>query len=825
MINKISKVAILLLTISLSLATGKAENVFPQGKDSLNGKITGVIIDRDNNSPLSSAAIQLLDTKDNSVISGTESATDGKFLIENIPFGIYNLKVDLIGYSNVLVKGISLSNDKSQVNLEPIKLKSGLVSTEEIIVEAEKSAMELKPDKKIFNVEGNMITQGGTAVDILKNVPSVSVDVDGNISFRGSQNVKIVVDGKPFGSQGANIGNLLEQIPANQISSVELITNPSAKFEAEGPSGIINIVLKKGGGFGYNGSFTLNAGTRDKYNGTLSMNMRNDKLRLNGSYDYRLFNFVIEGASNRQNFLSSSSAFLNQQTSGRVRNINHFGKGGLDYNIDEQNSISLTGNYNDRERQRNETTESKQYDMNNVLNENYFFKTNEKTDGYNFDLALNYFLKFKNPKQSLTSDISYFNTNDNTTGLTDRTYVVTTSNVGEKQTQLNIEDNHETNLQLDYTQPFSENTKLETGYKSIFRNTDKDFKTEVFNPITNSYVLDPYLSNRFIYKEQIHGAYAMFSGKIKEFNYQLGLRAEQTNSNGDLATTGQKFDNDYFGLFPSASISQKLGTEEEISLSYSRRITRPSLNQLNPFVNTSDPLNYFSGNPNLKPEYTNSIELGFAKYYTTTTINPSIFYRDSKDQLARTRVLIDTNVTLTSFANYGSSKTYGAELIVSTTLFKFWSINGSGSYFKTDVEAENIQKGFVNDGYAWSGRMNSTMKFPDILDVTFSYFYSGKLIIPQGELAPFQSFDVALRKDFLEGQASVGLRISDVFNKLKFQVLLKGEQFDENFFRKRDTRSAFLSFTYKFGKGDNNDDKKRRRDRVPDQNQNDGMGF
>jgi len=824
MINKIMKVAILLLTIFLSLATSKAETTFLQGKDSLNGKITGVIIDKDNNSPLSSAAIQLLNPKDNSVVSGTETATDGKFSIENIPFGTYNLKVDLIGYSNVLVKSISLSKDKSEVNLEPIKLKSGLVSTEEIVVEAEKSAMELKPDKKVFNVEGNMITQGGTAVDILKNVPSVSVDFDGNISFRGSQNVKIVVDGKPFGSQGANIGNLLEQIPANQISSVELVTNPSAKFEAEGPSGIINIVLKKGGGFGYNGSFTLNAGTKDKYNGTLNMNMRNDKLRLNGSYDYRLFNFIIEGGSNRQNFISSSSAFLNQQTSGRVRNTNHFGKGGLDYNIDERNSISLTGNYNDRERQRNETTESSQYDGNNVLNENYFFKTNEKTDGYNFDVALNYLLKFKNPKQSLTSDISYFNTNDNTTGLTERIYVVPTSNIGEKQTQLNIEDNHETNFQLDYIQPFSENTKLETGYKSIFRKTDKDFKTDVFNSITNSYEPDPDLSNKFIYKEQIHGAYAMFSGKIKEFNYQLGLRTEQTNSNGDLATTGQKFDNDYFGLFPSASISQKLGTEEEISLSYSRRITRPSLNQLNPFVNTSDPLNYFSGNPNLKPEYTNSIELGFAKYFTVTTINPSIFYRDSKDQLARTRVLIDTNVTLTSFDNYGSSKTYGAELIVSTTLFKFWSINGSGSYFNTDVEAENIQKGFVNDGYAWSGRMNSTMKFPDILDITFSYFYSGKLIIPQGELAPFQSFDVALRKDFLDGQASVGLRVSDVFNNLKFNVLLKGEQFDENFFRKRDTRAAFLSFTYKFGKGDKNDERKRRRDR-PDQNQNDGMGF
>ncbi|MEO6694506.1 MAG: outer membrane beta-barrel family protein [Ignavibacteria bacterium] len=795
------------------------------GKDTINGRIKGSIIDKDNNTPLASVTIQLLNIKDNSLVSGTETATDGKFTLENIPFGTYNLKIGLIGYSNAIVKDILLNKEKNVLDLEPVKLKSGLVSTEEIVVEAEKSAIELKPDKKVFNVDGNMITQGGSAIDILKNVPSVSVDVDGNVSFRGNQNVKIIVDGKPFGGQGANIGSLLEQIPANQISSVELITNPSAKFEAEGPSGIINIVLKKGEGFGYNGSLSLNAGTNDKYNGTLNFNMRNNKLRFNGSYDYRLYNFLIEGTSNRENFISFSRAFLNQQTAGRMRNTNHFGKGGIDYNIDDRNSLSLSGTYTDRDRQRNETIQSRQFDANNNLNENYYIKTNEKTIGHNFDLGLNYSLKFKNPKQSLTSDITYFNTKDNTLGLTDRIYVLTNSNEPLKQTQLNLENNYETNLQADYTHPISENTKLEAGYKSIFRKTDKDFTTETFDNITNGYILDPSLSNRFIYKEQIHGAYAMFGGTIKKFNYQFGLRAEQTNSNGDLVTTNRKFDNDYFGLFPSASLSQKLGAEEELQLSYSRRITRPSLNQLNPFINTSDPLNYFSGNPDLKPEYINSFEFGFAKYFTTTTINPSIFYRESKNQLSRTRTLIDTNVTLTSFTNYGSSKTYGAELIVNTTLFQFWNLNASGSYFNTDVNAENVQQGFTNDGFAWSGRINSSMKIPGVLDIILSYFYSGKLIVAQGELSPFQSFDLSLRKDFLEGQASIGLRVSDVFNNLKFQVLLDGEQFKENFFRKRDTRSAFLSFTYKFGQGDKNDDRKRKRDRGPDQNQNDGMGF
>lgn len=788
-----------------------------------NGNITGSVTDKDSNIPLSAVSVQIVKASDNTLVSGTETGSDGKFVFENIPQGTYNIKADLVGYGSTLLKGIRISAEKNQINLDPIKLKSGSVTTDEIVIEAERSAIELKPDKKVFNVEGHMITQGGTAVDVLKNVPSVTVDVDGNISLRGSQDVRIVVDGKPFGIQNANVATILEQIPANQISSIELITNPSAKYEAEGSSGIINIVLKKGGGFGYNGSFTLNAGTKDKYNGTINFNMRNDKLKFYSSYDYRLYNYEIQGTSNRENFQSSYSQFLRQEISGRTRNTNHFVKGGLDYSINERNSLSLNSTYTDKERRRNEDNLTTQSNSANIVNEEYDLITNDITNGYNFDASLNYTLKFKNPKQLFTSDISYFKYKDNTNSNSARQYITPLTSQPPMQNQVIIDDNNETNAQMDYAHPFTENLKLEAGYKGIFKKSDKDYTTEIFDYNSNSYVNDPNQTNRFLYNEQIHAAYTQLSGTLKDFSYQLGLRAEQSNNQGDLRTTGQSFGNNYFDWFPSASLSQKLGMTEEIQASYSRRISRPSLSMLNPFVNTSDPLNYFSGNPDLKPEYIDSYELNFIKYFKTVTITPSVFYRRNTDQLSRTRTFIDSNTTLTTFNNYGTTKTYGAELIVNTTLFDFWSLSGSGSYYNTDVDAQNLQQGFVNDGYTWSGRINSTMKFPDIVDFMFSYFYSGKMIVAQGELSPFQSFDISLKKDFLDNQASISLRISDIFNNLRFNVLLDGSTFNENFYRKRDTRTAFLSFTYKFGKTDK--DEKRRRGNNPDQNQGDGFGF
>lgn len=785
------------------------------------GKISGKVTDKDNNSPIQAASVKLLNANDSTLVTGTETDANGDFTLDKVPFGKYSVLVELTGYSKSYARGITLDENNTTQTLE-LKLKSGTTTTDEIVVESEKSDIELKPDRRVFNVEKNLNVTGGSAIDVLKNIPSVSVDVDGNVTLRGNSNVKIIIDGKPFGVNSGNMNTMLEQIPANQISSIELITNPGAKFDAEGASGIINIVMKKNDGVGYNGNITLNAGTRDKYNGSFNLNVKNKGLNVFGSYDYRLNNFFIEGNGDRNNFLNSTYAFTNQSSDGNFRNYSHFGKGGFDYTFDDKNSLSLSGNYNDRRRQRSETNTVFQSNNQSVQTGNYITNIFEKGDGYSFNLAGNYSLKFKNPKQTLTSDHTFLRWTDNSNSNNVTDYYINTGVPQSKTNQINNEVNDEYNGQLDYVHPFNEDSKLEAGFKEVYRNTDKDYKSEDFNYTLNTFVNNANYTNRFKYSDNILAAYLTYSAKIKNTSFILGLRGEQTNTDGNLITTGQTFKKDYFDIFPSASITQKLGITEELSASYSRRIYRPGLWDINPFVVTTDPLNYFSGNPDVKPEYTNSYELSFIKYFSQTTLTPTVFYRDTYDKITRTRTLIDSNRTLTTMANLDRSKSYGAELVMNTTLFQFWSINGSVSYFKNDVTASIPNVPATRSTYSWSGRATSFMRLPGILDIQLSYFYSGKQITTQGSVEPFTSFDVSLKKDFLDNKASVSLRVQDVFNNLKFKVLLDDPNFTESLFRKRDTRAAFLTFTYKFGKEDKNQ-KRRRTDSAPPSN--DGMGF
>lgn len=786
------------------------------------GRITGKVTDKETNAPIQSASVKLLSAKDSSLVSGTETDANGDFTLDKVPYGKYSVLVELTGYSKSYARGISLTGENAAMNLD-IKLKSGTTTTEEIVVESEKSDIELKPDRRVFNVEKNLNVTGGSAIDVLKNIPSVSVDVDGNVTLRGNSNVKIIIDGKPFGINGSNMNTMLEQIPANQISSIELITNPGAKFDAEGASGIINIVMKKNEGFGYNGNLTLNAGTKDKYNGSFNLNVKNKGLNLFGSYDYRLNNFFIEGSSLRDNFLNSTYSLTTQNSDGNFRNYSHFGKGGFDYTFDDKNSISLSGNYNDRRRQRSESNDVVQFNTQNVQTGDYLTSLFEKGDGYSFNLASNYTLKFKNPKQSLTNDMSYLRWTDNSTSNSITDYYINNGTPQAKRNQFNNETNDEFNGQIDYTHPFSENAKLEAGVKEVYRNTDKDYKSEDFDYNTNTFVNNVNLTNRFKYSDNIVSAYLTYSTKISNTSFMLGLRGEQTNTDGNLLTTGNTFKKDYFDVFPSASITQKLGVTEEISASYSRRIYRPGIWDLNPFVNATDPLNYFSGNPNVKPEYTNSYELSFIKYFSQTTVTPTIFYRDTYDKITRTRILIDSNRTLTSVDNLDRSKSYGAELVLNTTLFQFWNINGSVSYYKNDVTSSIPNTPAKNSSYLWSGRATSFMRLPNIVDIQISYFYSGKMITTQGSVEPFTSMDLSLKKDFLDNKLSVSLRVQDVFNNLKFKVLLDDPNFTENLFRKRDTRAAFLNVTYKFGKEDKN--QKRRKTDVTAPSNDGGMGF
>lgn len=810
------KILILVLFVSVFVHSNFAQNQ--------TGSISGTVVDKTGNLPLESADVTLLKAGDSSVVKGTSTDNTGKFTFTDISYGKYTVRANLVGYSIMNVKGVTISADKPAVTLDPIKLTSGTTTTEEILVETEKSPIQITGDKKIFNVSQNPMSQSGSLMELLKNIPSVSVDADGNVSLRGNTNVKITVDGRPFGMEGQNRSTLLEQIPANQIESIELVTNPSSKYEAEGVSGIINIVTKKNTAFGYNGSTSLNAGTGDKYGGSLNLNLKGNNMQIFSNYNYNLNNFLLTGGTSRTNNLSTTANLFTQTNDGRTRVRSHFLKGGIDYFLNPQNTLGISVTYQNAARQRGETTDSKEFDVSNVMTSYLLNDYNADIKNNTLDLALNHSFKFKNPKQTLTTDAIYSQNNNQEDGFTIENHIDPPDNPGQIK-EVSIIHDKDYSIQSDYVHPFTETSKLETGYKIRYRDKKNDYTNQQFDYNTNQFVTNPNLTNNFKYNDIVSAVYAQYSGALGIFSYMAGTRVENTHSQSELLSNGSLTKKDYTDFFPSANISAKIGENNQLQLSYSRRIRRPGMWELNPFVNSSDPNNYFSGNPNLKPEYTDSYELSYNQFLPGTSIIPSLFYRYTKDLISRTRQYIDTNTTLTTFVNYSTSKTYGAELIFNSQPVPFWNINGSVSYSKTEIDASNINAAYVNDGSTWSGRVSSSLFLPYQFSLQLSYFYSGDILAAQATVEPFSSFDAALRKDFLDGKLSATFKVSDIFNTLKFKVNINNDaNYSEQLERKRDTRVANLNLTFRFGEADKNPPK-RRRDNNRDNQGNDGFGF
>lgn len=806
------------LVLSLSIFTyySAAQN---------SGSINGIVVDKNGNVPIESADVTLFKAGDSTVVKGTATDKEGKFSFTDIPFGKYTVRANFVGFSTMNVKGIVLSAEKSSHTLEPVKLSSGTATTEEIVVETEKSAITFDGDKKVFNVGQNPMSQSGSLADLLKNIPSVSVDADGNVSLRGNTNVKITVDGRPFGLDGQNRSTLLEQIPANQIESIELVTNPSSKYEAEGVSGIINIVTKKTKVFGYNGNLSLNAGTGDKYSGSLNLNLKSNNVQFFTNYNYGLTNFTITGGTNRINSQSISANTFTQNYDGNGRVKSHFAKGGLDYFINPQNTLGLSVTYQNSTRKRGEITSSKEFDINNTLTSDFTsdFTTNIKNN--TLDIALNHSFKFKNPKQTLTTDAIYSQNNNEEDNYTLENNIIPATNNPDQIKELSKVNDKDFSIQSDYVHPFSEESKLEAGYKIRYRDKKNDYSSSSYDYNLNQYTINSNLTNIFKYNDLVSAAYIQYSGAFGILNYTLGTRVEQTNTKSTLVNSGAENKRNYFDVFPSANISVKLSKTNEMQLSYSRRIRRPGMWEINPFVNTSDPNNYYSGNPNLRPEYTDSYELSYIQYLPGTSLTPTLFYRRTKDLISRTREFIDSNTTLTSFVNYTNSKSYGAELIFNSQPVQFWNINGSVSYYKTEVDASNISSSYVNEGSTWSARVSSSLFLPLQFSLQMSYFYSGDIIAAQATVEPFSSFDASLKKDFFNGRVTTTFRVSDIFNTLKFKVNINNDSsFKELLERKRDTRVFNFTLSYKFGEADKNQPR-RRRDSNRENQGNDGFGF
>jgi len=802
---KIARTIILLITISFCSLNILAQ---PQSGGSGNysgnmapiGSIKGAVINSVDGKPLAYAYIRLFKLADSSLVNGGISDSLGKFSIEKIPFGKYYMTVTLLGHKSVNIDLVLITPKEPNKILDAISLDAGATTLQTFEVTEKKQAVEYSLDKKIINVDKALVSTGGNAIDVMQSIPSVTVDIDGNLSMRGNSNVTVLVDGKPSALSSSTI---LEQIPASSIETIEVISNPSSKYDPDGMTGIINIVLKKKKEKGYNGLVTLNAGTGDRYSGSIALNYSKNKINLFSNYDFR--SFYMKGWSDFEReltFNDTTTYLLSEGVSGRKR-LSHSIKLGTDYYINSKNTITISGTYNIGEGRNWELEKSTKLNYNELFS-NYYENNDTETDERNtIDLMLNYKKSFKNKGEYITFDANYSTSDELETELNSLQYYLSdiSTHNGFPINQQNSTDEKSTltSLQTDYTFPFSKNGRFEAGAKSIFREIDNDYQVLLFSNTTNSWIKNLNLSNRFIYDEQIHAAYATYANSKGSFEYSAGLRIEKAFTKSNQKTTNQEFSKDYFSLFPTLHINLKLENDNSLQASYSRRVNRPRYFMLNPFVDESEPGFRSFGNPYLMPEYIDSYELGHIKYWKNSSLNSSIFYKKINNAVQRTIFFDSLGVQNMTFDNISAGISYGLEFVASYDIAKWWKINTTFSYFRTIMEGTEGDQEISNSNYSWTAKLNSSISLMKNLDIQVIGNYRAPMVQLQGTMEAMYFADLAMKKDIFKKKASISLRFSDIFKTQQFNMKRNAENYSIDMLRGRDSRSVSLGFTYRFG--------------------------
>ena len=757
------------------------------------GEISGTVKDVENGTPVE-ADIRLF-TGDTVFVKGIKCDSTGHFDFGNLSFGTYKIEISLMEYSSMTVDNIKLDAASSSKSLDTLKLKKQSVTTEEIVVEDQKGLLNIVGDKKVFDVSKSIITKGGTALDVLKKVPLVDVDMDDNVSLRGSKNVKILIDDKApkFAS--------LKQIPAEAIDKVEVITNPSAKYEAEGVTGIINLVMKANNKLGFNGRANLGSGYTDRYWGGGSINLKKNKWTLFGSsYLGSVSGYRFDYTSD-VNYTDPVS-FYKGDGRGTATSRYMFFNGGIENEFVKSNSIGLELNYNKGHWGNDQFATSGTFDSQSNLTSYYTRKNLFDGIWEGLTASLYYSGKLNEEGRELSGDITYTsNKNDYDLELTRQDYdgnMVPVTNDPFRQKDGNLYRSYNLNAQLDYVHPFSKITKLEAGYKGTFRNNDNEYDSDTLDYNANSYIRNLSISNHFKLNENINAVYGVFSSSISQFSYKAGLRLEHTNAIGELFTGGNNFRKNYLDYFPSLSLSYRIGTEHQVQASYSRRITRPNIWRLNPFYSKNNPKMWRVGNADLNPEYTDSYELSYSFFHKIISVTPMLFFRQSHDVISNYSYLTNDNVLISTFINAAGSKAYGLDLVLGSRAFSWLNLNGTLSLYNTKFDDDPVTENAQEEGFSWKGNLRASLNLAGLFNLELYYNYDGKVVNAQGESQPSQNLDAGISRTFF-GFATVSLRASDIFKTMKWTQDVNTSGYYSTTNSNFDSRTVYLSISILFG--------------------------
>lgn len=763
--------------------------------------ITGHVIDKTSGLPIEFASVVLIRQPDSSGSLGSATDKKGKFSIDNVTPGKYVLQCSFIGFTKTQTEAFSIESGTVKFALPVIELVDEGKKLSDVTITSHKSLLNTSIDRKIYNVEQDLMSKSGSVSDILKNIPSVEVDIEGNVSLRGSGDVMILINGKPSPLMGRSRAEVLQQLPANSIERIEVITNPSARYRPDGTSGIINIVLKKNIRNGFNGSLIANAGNRERFNSSLTLNYKPGKFNLFGSYSFRQDTRKRINTIERTYYDSitgKEASFYDQTNHSLANPQSHFVTTGIDYTINDHNSIGISGSYFNRNQTRRDTSRTLRYNKQHVLttdavrlrydpeyeeqkNGTFYFEHKFRKEDHEFRVEFN------------TSDEDEVEDNHYT-----NLYLFPAAPTGFENTRI-AQGTRENQLTADYTNPFTEDSKLEAGYDGFYNKVDLDFYGEQFDPVSQKFLRDAERSNLFIYSEDIHAVYLTYQKSYEKFGYSTGIRSEAAFTRSHLVTKDSLISNDYFKLYPTLHLSYALKEGHELQLNYSKRVHRPEADELNPFPEYQDSLNLRAGNPKLLPEIIHSIELGYKWQGKNVSFVPSLYYRYKKDGFTSVIIPLNDSVLLSTIQNVSNDQSAGLELIFQGKAGKWLTSSLSTNIFYNQINASNL--GYITNSslFSMSASMNSTFTFTKTTMLQVSFNYRSARLTPQGKTFPTFVMNSGVRQDFLRNKLSATFTVSDIFNSLQQKT-----EYDIPFLHqvsrgRRDGRIMYLGVSYRFG--------------------------
>jgi outer membrane receptor protein involved in Fe transport len=791
-------------------------------------RLYGKLIDKKTGKPIEAASVQVFLASSDSVITGMLSKPNGDFSFTDLNAGQdLKLVISAIGYTlyeqTIEAGGTGIRN-KIDKDLGNIELEGEVQVLGGVTVVSNKPVLELGIDRKVYNVAKNLTAVGGTAIDVMKNIPSVKVDIDGNVQLRNTQ-PQIFIDGRPTILT-------LDQIPADNIEKVELITNPSAKYDAASSGGIINIVLKKNKRVGLNGIISASVGVPKVFNSNLNLNLRQGKFNFFVSGGYNQSGGKAKGETNRQNKSNGVvTDYFNQLSENdRLRRFNSI-RFGADYFIDNRNTLSITQDFGNG-RFRNEEKQKQEY-LNSAKVMEYF--GDRLSDGRSVfkrnSTRLNYKHSFPQAGRELTADVTYNNGRNTQNSTIVNSYFLPGGGEYKPASRVRNDGNGTNNqltFQADYVHPVTEKLKWEIGARS-YHNESKSY----FNAfaVENGGETKLPLSNNYKYVEMINALYATLSVQKETFSYQVGLRAEHSKFAGTLIDSALKFGYEYPSgfknlgnvLFPSLFVTKQIGERDQLQFNYARRIRRPDFWQINPFISINDPVNLRQGNPQLRPEFINSFEFNYSKDYKNGNFLASLYFRNNPDDITEysdtitadqydklQNAGVDPNAILNTFINASTTNRYGAEFVLQHKVGDHFNMVPSFNLQYRTVKADINGLDLSNEGFNWEVELMADYKIVTKAKSLFNNLgfqitgeYESKEVIPQGKRKPEYGVDFAMRKDFLKNnKATITFGINDVFNTQRWGTIYDTETFYQDSYRRWNVRNFRITLSYKFGKAD-----------------------